>query len=272
MKRGQARATARAQAIAGQALRTWGRHAEARDQLIAAIGVLRVDPDTDTVDAMRQLAALEVFAGSPDADRLSAEALTLGQALDVDAGHLRRTGARDYLAAAVTNLAVADMELGDWDAAEADYTQAVDSDGLADIEYFACYRGWLVALRGDAGMAETMLADLQDLRASEDAQDRALISAVEAFTAAAGHRPQDALRHARAVLAHADALGISSEFLRWAWPLAARAAFELRDTAATAGAAIGEARDIGQRLRCQPLLDRAADMIPASPASPRTPA
>jgi hypothetical protein len=32
-----------------------------------------------------------------------------------------------------------------------------------------------------------------------------------------------------------------------------------------AGAAIGEARDIATRLRCQPLLDRAADLMPASP-------
>ena len=44
---------------------------------------------------------------------------------------------------------------------------------------------------------------------------------------------QAALRHARAALDHAAALGISHDCLRWAWPLAARAAYELRDTAAT---------------------------------------
>jgi hypothetical protein len=32
-----------------------------------------------------------------------------------------------------------------------------------------------------------------------------------------------------------------------------------------AGAAIGEARDIAGRLRCQPLPDRAADLLPAEP-------
>ena len=417
VERGQARAAARAQAIAGRALQIWGRHSEARDQLTAAVEVLRADPDIDTVRALRDLAMLEVSAGSPDADRLTTEALILGQALDVGeeqlgglllirglylvtserraqaiaymresvrlatltddnvslgrallnlsdvlavtdpaaaaeaartaSGHLRRTGARDYLTVAIINLAVALMELDDWDAVEAEFIHAADSDGLADIEYLASYRGWLAALRGDAGMAETMLAALQDLRASEDAQDKALVSLVEAFTAAARHHPQDALRHARVVLAQADALGIYSEYVRWAWPLAARAAFELRDTAATrelialldsrqpghiapllraerdlararlavdqaaapaftaaitslrehstlyhlahglldhaqyllrqgdadaAEAPIGEAREIGQRLRCQPLLDRAADMIPASPASPRTPA
>ena len=85
LQRGQARAAARAQAIAGQALRQWGRHAEAREQLTAAVEVLRAEPDTDTVRALDELAGLEVFAGSPDADRLTAEALTLGQALGVGA-------------------------------------------------------------------------------------------------------------------------------------------------------------------------------------------
>jgi hypothetical protein len=37
-----------------------------------------------------------------------------------------------------------------------------------------------------------------------------------------------------AVLNHADDLGISAEHLRWAWPLAARAAHDLSDTATTA--------------------------------------
>ena len=31
--------------------------------------------------------------------------------------------------------------------------QAVDSDGLGDIELLVSYRGWLAALRGDAGTA-----------------------------------------------------------------------------------------------------------------------
>jgi hypothetical protein len=56
---------------------------------------------------------------------------------------------------------------------------------------------------------------------------------VEGFTAAARLQPQDALRHARAVLAHVDALGIGHDSMRWAWPLAARAAHDLRDAATT---------------------------------------
>ncbi len=81
---GDTRAAARAQAIAGEALRRWGRHAQAREQLTAALGVLREDPGTDTARALGELATLEVAAGSPDADALSAEALALGQALAVD--------------------------------------------------------------------------------------------------------------------------------------------------------------------------------------------
>src|SRR5581483_4044191 len=89
--------------------------------------------------------------------------------------------------------------------------------------------GWLAALRGDVRTAEIRPAG----GASDEPQDKALASFAEAFTAAARHLPQDTLRHARNVLAHAGALGISHELLRWAWPLAARAAHELGDAAAT---------------------------------------
>jgi hypothetical protein len=51
-------------------------------------------------------------------------------------------------------------------------------------------------------------------------------------TAAARRQHGDALRHARATLAHAGVLGISAEDQRWAWSLAVRAAHELADFAA----------------------------------------
>jgi class 3 adenylate cyclase/predicted ATPase len=410
LERGQVRAAARAQAIAGRALRAWGRHAEARDQLTAAVEVLRADPDTDTIRALTELAALEVFAGSPDADRLTAEALILGQALDIGGGqlcdllqirgiylatverrpeavaylresvrltdragdnftrgralfnladvlassdpaeaadaarravgHLRQAGARVFLAYAITNLAGFLRDLGDWDAAETELTRAAEADALADIEHLTVARGLLAALHGDVGTAETMLAGLQDLRASEDPQDQALVSLAEAFTAAARGQQEDALRHSLAVLGHTDGLGISDGAMRWAWPLAARAAHAMGDTAAIsellalldayqpgqlapmlraerdlvrahvaasdgnqiaeaafsaavtslrerstlyhlahglldhaeylarvgnadAAAAVEEALDIGHRLRCQPLLDRAAHITVA---------
>ena len=406
LRRARDRDAARAQAIAGRALRRWGRHTEARDQLTAAMEVLRADPDTDTVLAMEELAVVAVFAGSGDADRLTTEALVLGQALDVSAeqlsglllsrgiylgtasrrsqaiaymresarlaaqtddhvslgsallnlsdvlavtdpaaaaeaartavGHLHRVGLRTHLAYAITNLAESLVQLGDWDAADAEFAQAVNSYGLADMEQLACQRGWLAALRGDANAAETMLAALTDLRATEDPQDQSMVSLAGAFAAAARGQRETALNGAQAGLAHADVLGVSSESLRWGWPLAARMAHELGDNAAvgdlialldshqpghlapmlraerdlararlaetngdgeaaaavlaaaidglrerstpfhlahglldqaeyltrhadpaTASLAVEEARDIGRRLRCQPLLDRA---------------
>jgi hypothetical protein len=267
------------------------------------VAVLRENPDADTVRALGELAALEVFAGAPDADALSAEALALGQDRAVDdatlaglfttrgvchnfagrrpeaasyfreaarlagqagdtvllsrallnlsdtltgsdpaagaeaaraaAAHSRRAGARDLLAFAVGNLAQALLMTGDWDAAEAEMAQAADADGLASLDLLACYRAWLAALRGDAPAAQAALAGLGDLRASEDPQDQANLAAAEGLTAAARRQPSAALRHARDALGHADALSISHEALRWAWPLAARAAHDLADTAAT---------------------------------------
>jgi len=302
-KCGDSRSAARAQAIAGRALRQWGRYGEAREQLTAAVAVLRKDPDADTVRALGELARLEVFAAAPAADRLSAEALALGQDLAVDDATLaglfstrgvchrhsgrrpeaasyhresarlatqagdslslgralnnladavtgsdpaagaeaaraaaaqgRRSGARNLLAIATTNLAQALLMTGDWDAADAELVQAIDADGLGDIELLACYRAWVAALRGEAPAAQAALAELGDLRASEDLLDKALIAVTEAFTAAARGQPAAAQRHARAALDQADALGISDEYLRWAWPLAARAAHDLADTATT---------------------------------------
>jgi len=418
LERGQGRAAARAQAIAGEALRLWGHHSQARDRLTAAVEILRPEPDPDTVRALQHLADLETFDGSPDkADRLTTEALVLGQDLGVGpdqlgdlllsrgiglsfvnrqaeavaylresariasqagdnlrlgrvllnlgsiisypgiltdraagldaartaADHLRRAGARDYLAYAIANTAELLLEDGDWDGAEEELTRAVESDGLADIDIIAFNHVHLAALRGDAATAESVLAALPDMRASENPGEQGHISELEAFTAAARNQPEAALRHARAALAHyADASLIPGI---WSWSLAARAAHDLgdiqtirdlfalldssrpgqfdprlraeRDLARarlasrdgdqaaaasfvaavsslreaatpyhlahglldhadyltrlgdteTAEAAISEARDIAQRLRCQPLLDRAETIQTAKPAT-----
>ena len=147
------------------------------------------------------------------------------------AAQLRQAGARGHLAVAVTNLAQALLMTGDWNAAGAELAQAADADGLADIESLACSRALLAALRGDTPAAQAILAGLGDLRASEAPQDQTFIAVVEAFTAAARRQPAAALRHARTALDHAGILGISAEDIRWAWPLAARAAHDLADTA-----------------------------------------
>jgi tetratricopeptide (TPR) repeat protein len=87
---GEPRAAARAQTLVGRNLRQAGRHREARAQLEEALTVLRPEPDADTVAALADIAALENFSGGTESDRLSAEALALGQALDVDAALLAR--------------------------------------------------------------------------------------------------------------------------------------------------------------------------------------
>jgi class 3 adenylate cyclase/predicted ATPase len=303
-QRGDARAAARARSLVGESLRAAGRHADARQELTAALEVLRAEPDVDTVRALGRLASLETWSGSPGADRLTDEALVLGQALRVEikdlmrlflsraiclltqdrrpeaaaylretarlatqagealevgrallnlsdaevdtdlpaaaadaraaAGHLRRAGASRHLAVAIANLAQALLMLGDWDAAAAELTSAEDADGLAGFAYIVGYRGLVAALRGDVAAARDCLEALGHLRASENAQDKALVSLVEAFTAAASGEREAALRLARTTLSYADALGMTADNIRWAWPLAARTASELGDTAATA--------------------------------------
>ncbi len=304
LKQEQPRMAARTQVIAGRTLRLWGRLAEGRDLLSAALEVLRPDPDTDTVQALTEIATLEVLAGSPDADRLTTQALSLGQALDVGtdqlasllltraiylgvagqrrpeavaylresarlaaqnddnfahgrallnlsdvitgadpaagaeaaragAAYLRRAGARDFLAVAIVNLVQALFMLGDWDGADEELRHAVDSDGLADIEQLVAYDCWLAALRGDAAGAEVTRSGLGDLLASEDPQEKATLSVVAATIAASRRQHAQALRHAREALGQSDALGVSYEALRWAWPQAARSAHELADGAAS---------------------------------------
>jgi len=113
------------------------------------------------------------------------------------AAHSRQAGDRHQLATAVANLAQALLMTGDWDTDGAELTHAADADGLADVEFLACYRAWLAALRGEAAAAQAALARLGDQRASDDHQDQALIAVAEAFTAAARRQPAAALRRPR---------------------------------------------------------------------------
>ena len=124
--------------------------------------------------------------------------------------------------------------LGDWDAAEEELTRAVDSDGLADIEILTCYRGWLAALRGDAATAEDRAGGTArpagQRRPPGQGADQHRGSLHRRRPRPAGGRA--APRPRTRSLTPAPS-GSASEFLRWAWPLAARAAHDLRDTAAT---------------------------------------
>ena len=300
LHRGDSRAGARAQAIAGESLQFWGHLAEARDQLTAAVNVLRENPDTDTVDALGELAVVEVLPSGPEADQLSAEALLLGQELGVrpsqlsglfltrgiylaiaerraesiaflrestrlatkvgdnsllgrallnladvltvtDAKaaheaaraaveHLRRTGARDYLAWATGNLVQALLALG---TGTRPRTSSVErwTRTTCPTSCSAIMAGW----RRCRAMRPPRRPSWRDYGICKPArypQDQALVLIVQAFTVAARLQPERALRKAQAILGHASALGVSHECIRWGWPLAARAAQELGDTAA----------------------------------------
>jgi class 3 adenylate cyclase/predicted ATPase len=414
LRHGQTRAAAGARLVAGNSLYRLGRHAEAREELTAALEVLRAEPDVRTARALAELALLAVFSGSPDADRLSTEALILGQALDTDvstlttlfltraifmatqdrraqqvaylretvrlatkagdnvalgrallnladaemptdpsaaaedaraaADHLSRAGASSLLEAAIANIVHALLMLGDWDGAEAELSAADANVLLGGLDYIIALRGLVAALRGDTEAARAGLDSLAVLRASDDLQDKATVSVLAAFTAAAEGQQKQALEQAMATIAHVGALGTTHEAVRWAWPLAVRAAWQLGDSSATtellglvegrqpgqlgpllraerdlararlaardggeaaeeafalairglrergtpyhlahglldhaeyltglgrldaAAAAIGDARGIATALRCQPLLDRAAELNSTRPA------
>jgi len=295
---GDRRGAARALALEAEVLQAHGRYAEARELLRPALAVLQEEPDGATVRALRRLAEQEVMAGSPDADRLTTEALVLGQALGSNpyqlaalfaarasylffserlaeglayanqavrfaeqsgdirrqgqvlanlawalsasdpaaaaetaaaaARHLRQVGDRTALAGALDNLVQAQLLLGDWNAADDTLAEALDVGKLED-RFLLGDRAWLAAMRGDAGAARAILAGLPD---TDDIQEQAMLALAQAFSAAAERSLGDALAHARRVLAHADVLGLSHEAMRWAWPLAARAACDLNDTVA----------------------------------------
>jgi class 3 adenylate cyclase/tetratricopeptide (TPR) repeat protein len=80
---GERRAAARARAVAGRSFKLWGRLAEARERLVSALQVLSEEPDADTVTTMVELAGVQMFAGDPAADQLTADTLTLAQTLAV---------------------------------------------------------------------------------------------------------------------------------------------------------------------------------------------
>jgi class 3 adenylate cyclase/predicted ATPase len=78
---GDERAAARTRTLLARAQMRMGRYTDARQTFAEAIAVLRENPDADTVTAMEQLALLEAFAGTPEADHATVEALRLAQGL-----------------------------------------------------------------------------------------------------------------------------------------------------------------------------------------------
>jgi class 3 adenylate cyclase/tetratricopeptide (TPR) repeat protein len=151
--------------------------------------------------------------------------------------HARRTGRRGNLGSAVGNLAVALMELGEWDEAWSVLHDALDVDHL-DHEVVHCVAGWLAALRGDGDGATAAQESVTRYRESEDPEKQAMVRLLDALATLCAGDVAGALAHAMDVMDKADALGIGTEMHRWAWPLAARAARGLGETA-TVGTLLG---------------------------------
>jgi tetratricopeptide (TPR) repeat protein len=78
---GDDRAAERTRTLLARGQMRMGRYTDARQTFAEAIAVLRENPDADTVTAMDQLALLEAFAGTPEADHATVEALRLAQGL-----------------------------------------------------------------------------------------------------------------------------------------------------------------------------------------------
>jgi class 3 adenylate cyclase/tetratricopeptide (TPR) repeat protein len=81
---GETRDAGRALILSGRALRVWGRHAEARERLLGAIDLLGEEPNKTRALAVDQLAALEVFAGTPQAAELTDQSIQLIQTVTND--------------------------------------------------------------------------------------------------------------------------------------------------------------------------------------------
>jgi tetratricopeptide (TPR) repeat protein len=157
-----------------------------------------------------------------------ASAVATGRAA-VDA--LRQIGDRAFLPHATCNLALALWFTGEWDEAERVLQSAVDVDGLDDESVgsgtVATYTAVLRSLRGEPAALPDDKPGVAAVRNSDDPQNVALCTLLDAAHAVAEHRLPEAVVHARAALAQISAVGLTSEFTMFAWPLAVRTAFEL---------------------------------------------
>jgi hypothetical protein len=127
----------------------------------------------------------------------------------------------------VVNVTETLLTMGEWDRAH-ELHQETAIRGVSDSLYVAAAIGLLAGLRGDAEAARAAADRIAGV-VTEDLQDQALILLAQAVAAHAAGDHAKTLEDARGVVAFAPALGIRWDTIRWAWPLAARAARSLGD-------------------------------------------
>jgi tetratricopeptide (TPR) repeat protein len=141
----------------------------------------------------------------------------------------RRLGDRYLMAALAGNLILDLLMTGDWDEARRVYADEISDDEIEDRGL-----GWAVAMlhafSGDRPRLDVALAPLQQ-GVTEDQQDQAATATAMGASAALAGDNAEALRHAVHALDFGTTLGLHSDAVRWAWPIAADAALALDDRA-----------------------------------------
>jgi tetratricopeptide (TPR) repeat protein len=141
----------------------------------------------------------------------------------------RRLGDRYLMAGLAANLIQDLLLTGDWDEARQIYADEMSGDAIDD-RTLAWGAATLLAFSGDRPRLDVALATLER-GVTEDQQDQASTATALAASAALAGNNAEALRHALQALEFGDTLGLRSDTVRWAWPIAADAALALDDRA-----------------------------------------
>jgi len=160
---------------------------------------------------------------------LTTDPLAAAEAARTAMEHARRMGNLEALGLAGGNLLESLLLSGAWEEAELVYEAGVREDALNDNLYLGLAALRLRALKGDRAGVSALLPLVRQRPDSEDPQDQACDATGSAMAAAADGNSVEALHDAKRSLIHAEALGLASETIRWAWPIAADAALALND-------------------------------------------
>jgi class 3 adenylate cyclase/tetratricopeptide (TPR) repeat protein len=149
------------------------------------------------------------------------------------AAHARRMGLRRSLGYAVSNLAQALIDLGEWDEAERVLRDAIGVEHVPE-EVVHWTDGCLAGLRGQPEKLAGAIESAPGLRTSESLQAQACAELLEALRGLCANDLSTALAHAMRGLEKGQLLSLGHEVVRWGWPLAARAARRVGDVEALA--------------------------------------